>query len=77
MQACQEDPATHRFRVRALKWSLLSIAGVMAALLAARIVTPATATGTLAVEAEVAQVFMVAAPVAAGAVLAWQSLWRS
>ncbi len=77
MQACADDPQTARTRARALRWSILAAVAAWAALLAASLLTPASATSAVAMERFAGQALALGAPVAGGLVLGWLSLWRS
>ena len=77
MLACAADPETTRTRAHALRWSILAAVAAWAALLAARLLTPAGATGALALERLAGQILAVAAPVVGGLIASWLSLWRS
>ena len=77
MLACAADPETTRTRAHALRWSILAAVAAWAALLAASLLTPASATSAVAMERFAGQALALGAPVAGGLVLGWLSLWRS
>lgn len=76
MQACAADPETTRTRARALRWTIRAAVAAWGVLLAARLLTPASAANALSLERFAGQALALGAPVA-GLVLARQLCRRS